>query len=222
MLYCKNCGAELNDNAAVCTKCGVLVGDGNKFCPNCGAEPDPLAVICVKCGCQLKPMRTNTTSGGMYDKSGWAYPDKETKYGSTHQNNSFAWAIKTCFSKYATFSGRARRKEFWYWCLFTFLSQIVLLGLIGLFAELYVPYYGNVICLYLSNVFTFLFWAWALVIFLPSLAVTVRRLHDTGHSGWYYFIGLIPLVGAIVLLIKFCTDSDGFNKYGPSPKLSKF
>ena len=48
-MYCKNCGAELNENAVVCTKCGVLVGEGNKFCPNCGAEPDPLAAICVKC-----------------------------------------------------------------------------------------------------------------------------------------------------------------------------
>lgn len=58
-MYCKNCGTELNENAVVCTKCGVLVGDGNKFCPNCGAEPDPLAVICVKCGYELKPLKLN-------------------------------------------------------------------------------------------------------------------------------------------------------------------
>lgn len=126
MKYCRNCGAELNENAAVCTKCGVLVGDGNKFCPNCGAEPDPLAVICVKCGCQLKPIRPNVTSVSMYERANRSCSDKSL-YGSeiydyTHLNSAFIWAVKTCLLKYKTFSGRARRKEFWYWGLFLFLS----------------------------------------------------------------------------------------------------
>ncbi|MBT3559904.1 MAG: DUF805 domain-containing protein [Flavobacteriaceae bacterium] len=59
----------------------------------------------------------------------------------------------------------------------------------------------------------------ALVHFIPSLAVLVRRLHDVGKSGWFYFIVLIPLVGAIWLLVLFCTDGDqGENKWGPNPK----
>lgn len=220
MKYCRNCGAELNENAAVCTKCGVFVGDGNKFCPNCGAEPDPLAVICVKCGCQLKPIRPNVTSVSMYERANRSCSDKSLHgreiYDYTHRNSAFIWAVKTCLLKYKTFSGRARRKEFWYWGLFLFLSQAVLLMLCASFYD-----YGNGE----SNAYYFfilLFGAWNISMLLPSLAVTVRRLHDTGHSGWYYLMVLIPLVGAIILLVEFCTDSDGFNKYGPSPKLSRF
>ena len=220
MKYCRNCGAELNENAAVCTKCGVLVGDGNKFCPNCGAEPDPLAVICVKCGCQLKPIRPNVESESIYERPKRPYPDKSLYsgeiYDNTHQDSTFIWAVKTCLLKYKTFSGRARRKEFWYWGLFLFLTQAVLLILCASFYD-----YGNGE----SNAYYFfilLFWAWNISMLLPSLAVTVRRLHDIGHSGWYYFVGLIPLVGAIILLVAFCTDSVDDNKYGPNPKLSRF
>lgn len=65
----------------------------------------------------------------------------------------------------------------------------------------------------------YLYMIGALVHFIPSLAVLVRRLHDVGKSGWFYFIVLIPLVGAIWLLVLFCTDGDqGENKWGPNPK----
>ncbi len=205
MKYCKNCGAELNENAAVCTKCGVLVGDGNKFCPNCGAKPDPLAVICVKCGYELKPIRPDRTSTTQYN---------------------FAWAVKTCFSKYATFSGRARRKEFWYWYLFTCLPIFVVFLLIFLAACSTMSYAQSPSAAQPSNTgmglgfFEIVIILWNLIVCLPSLAVTVRRLHDAGHSGWYYLIGFIPIVGGILLLIELCRDSVGDNKYGPNPKLT--
>ena len=54
-MFCRNCGAEMADNARICMKCGVMAGDGDKFCANCGAEPDPKAVVCVKCGMALSP-----------------------------------------------------------------------------------------------------------------------------------------------------------------------
>lgn len=104
---------------------------------------------------------------------------------------------------YVTFEGRARRSEYWCFTLFNILAVLVL-ALID--AALFK---GHAI---LSNLY-------ALAAFLPGLAVAVRRLHDTGRSGWWYLIALIPLVGAIVLLVFFVTDSDaGPNAYGPNPK----
>lgn len=54
-MFCRNCGAEMADNAGICMKCGIMAGDGDKFCLNCGAEPDPKAVVCVNCGIALSP-----------------------------------------------------------------------------------------------------------------------------------------------------------------------
>lgn len=208
MRYCKNCGAELNENAAVCTKCGVLVGDGNKFCPNCGAEPDPLAVICVKCGYELKPIRHSGTSS--------AKTKKVESCDTYNGDNDFIWAVKTCFSKYATFSGRARRKEFWYWYLFTCLTTIAAFLLGCLIAIIFQESNIGV-----AEVFILSNGIWSLIIFLPNLAVTVRRLHDVGHSGWYYLIAIIPVIGVILLLVALCTDSVDDNKYGINPKVKK-
>ncbi|MBQ5840527.1 MAG: DUF805 domain-containing protein [Clostridia bacterium] len=101
--------------------------------------------------------------------------------------------------KYADFSGRARRYEYWMFCL----ANIIIGFILGL-----LPFVGTV----LSALYS-------LVVLIPSLALCVRRLHDIGKSGWYYFIGLIPLVGGILILIWFCTDSNAEpNQWGPSPK----
>ena len=116
---------------------------------------------------------------------------------------SFTDAIKSVFSHYATFSGRARRSEYWWWALFA--------GLVGIVLE--APFLATqkpaLILPYLL---------WTLVILLPNLALVSRRLHDTGRSFWWIWIALVPLVGAIVLLVFAVTDSQGDNKYGPSPK----
>jgi len=112
--------------------------------------------------------------------------------------------------KYADFTGRARRAEYWWFVLINFgvaigisvVSLILILSddsLLGLGLLLY--------------------WVYALGVFVPSLAVTVRRLHDTNKSGWMLLIGLIPLVGPILLLVFYFTDGDpGTNRFGPSPK----
>lgn len=114
---------------------------------------------------------------------------------------SFAEAIRSAFSKYVTFSGRARRSEFWWFTLFTVILYIIA-GIID-------RAIGN-------SVLTIIV---GLGLLLPSLAVTARRLHDTGRSGWWILIGLIPLIGAIVLLVFECQDSQpGANSYGSSPK----
>lgn len=115
---------------------------------------------------------------------------------------------------YANFSGRARRSEFWFYVLFNMIFAIaamiidnVLGTTISIADGLMVLPYGYVYILYI------------LFVLVPGLAVAVRRLHDIGKSGWMYLIVLIPLVGAIWLLILFCQDSQsGANKWGANPK----
>ncbi len=109
---------------------------------------------------------------------------------------------------YAVFSGRARRKEYWMFVLFNMIFAIVAMildNVLGIAMEGigYGPIYG----------------LYVLAMLIPSIAVGVRRLHDVGKSGWFMFIALIPIVGAIWLLILVCTDGiAGSNEYGANPK----
>lgn len=113
---------------------------------------------------------------------------------------AFGEAISSCYSNYATFSGRASRSEYWFFTLFHCL--IVLAGIVLSFA-------GIGLLILIGS---------AVVNFLPSLSVCVRRLHDTDHSGWWYWICLIPLVGIIILLVFLCTRGTwGDNRFGPDP-----
>ena len=118
---------------------------------------------------------------------------------------NFQTAIQTCLSKYVDFSGRARRSEYWYFALFSFLISFVTLIVdraIGTDWE-----NGGL----LNSVA-------GLALLLPSLAVGARRLHDTGRSGWLLLLVLIPLLGVIVLIVFFVQDSKADNTYGPNPK----
>lgn len=120
---------------------------------------------------------------------------------------SFGAAVSTCFRKYATFEGRARRSEYWYWALFQILVGFVLIG---------IDYSVSLIVLDDMGILTTLF---SLVVLVPNIAVTVRRLHDIGRSGWWYWIYFVPILGFIVLLVFCVTDSkQEENEYGPSPK----
>jgi uncharacterized membrane protein YhaH (DUF805 family) len=112
---------------------------------------------------------------------------------------TFGEAISDGFSKYATFSGRTSRSGYWWFYLFYIL---VLIGASILDAAIKSPVLSILAVLGL---------------FLPTLAVLVRRLHDTDHSGWWVLISLIPLVGTIVLIVFACTDSGPPNKYGNGP-----
>jgi uncharacterized membrane protein YhaH (DUF805 family) len=91
---------------------------------------------------------------------------------------TFGESISTCFSKYASFDGRASRSEFWWWTLFTFLASAA--------------------CGLLSDVLSGLF---SLAVLLPSLAVGARRLHDTDRSGWFLLLWIVPVIGWIILLV---------------------
>ena len=106
------------------------------------------------------------------------------------------------FKKYAVFAGRSRRKEYWFFILFNIIAGVVLgaidvmIGTSGMLGVIY-----------------------GLVVLIPGLAVMVRRLHDTDRTGWWFLIGLVPVIGTIVLFIFMVQDgTPDKNQYGPNPK----
>ena len=120
---------------------------------------------------------------------------------------SFQDAVRTCLQqKYVDFSGRARRSEYWFFVLFyvivRFVANIIdsIIGTRG-FAG------GNGLLGVLVG----------LALLLPGLSVGVRRLHDTGRSGWWILIALVPFIGAIVLLVFALQPSEGPNRFGERP-----
>jgi len=117
------------------------------------------------------------------------------------------WYLEV-LKKYAVFSGRARRKEYWFFVLFNMIFAIIAMILDNLFGiAIEGMGYGPIYILY------------GLTVFLPGLGVLVRRLHDVGKSGWFFFISLIPIIGGIWVLIVLCRDSmAGENQYGANPK----
>ncbi len=119
-------------------------------------------------------------------------------------------AVKTVLSQYATFSGRAARPEYWWWVLAIFLLSIVIQAIDGAVVAplLGFPRFGVNAGQPLSAVVS-------LAILVPSIAVGVRRLHDSGRSGWWLLIGLIPVVGWLVLLYWLVQPTEnGHNRYG--------
>ena len=123
------------------------------------------------------------------------------------------WYKKVVFENYANFKGRARRSEYWYFTLVQFILLISFIIIGAILGSLFDNALGGLFVGYM----VFCFYSLATV--LPTLGVVVRRLHDVGKSGWFYFISLIPVIGAIWLLILLCTEGNsGENDYGPDPK----
>ena len=116
------------------------------------------------------------------------------------------WATRP-LKKYADFSGRAPRAEYWWFYLLIIVGYVIatiLDSMLGLGQT--VGPYGVLMCVF------------ALAILIPSIAAGIRRLHDTDHSGWWLLIGLVPLIGAIVLIVYFVTQgTQGPNRYGEDP-----
>ena len=115
----------------------------------------------------------------------------QTVYKSESSSMGLIWSVSFCFKHYVDFTGRARRSEYWWWMLCVVIAN-------------YIPYAGLVLLL---------------VMLVPTLAVSARRLHDTGRSGWWQLVGLVPIVGTIVMIYFCCQDSElGRNKWGENPK----
>lgn len=117
-------------------------------------------------------------------------PDQPAIQDETH-TMTFGEAIKTCFSKYADFNGRAPRSEYWWWTLFVLLASLAA-GLIN-------DKVGGLL---------------SLATLLPGLAVSARRLHDTNRSGWFQLLMFIPLIGWIVLLVWMVQEGREPNRFG--------
>ncbi len=121
---------------------------------------------------------------------------------------NFRQAIQSGFANYTKFSGRTSVMEFWYWVLFTIICTAVT----GILDAVLFP------SLTLVSPFSDTF---AVATLLPSLAVSMRRLHDTGRSGWWMLLFLVPLIGALVLIVWWVGQgSAGDNKYGADPSHS--
>lgn len=130
----------------------------------------------------------------------------------------FTEAVRSVFSNYATFAGRARRAEYWWFFLFSLLGNIAAGILDGMFFGFDAVVEPGEAMYFAPSVIGAIF---SLAVFLPSLAVTVRRLHDTGRSGWWMLIILIPLIGFFVLLYWLVKPGDaGKNDYGHDPIMS--
>jgi uncharacterized membrane protein YhaH (DUF805 family) len=110
-------------------------------------------------------------------------------------------AVRSVLSQYASFSGRARRSEYWF-----FYLAVVIVTVVATILDLIIG-------------MQILEWIVAAATIVPSISAGARRLHDTGRSGWWQLIGIIPIIGWILLIVWLATDSKpGDNQYGPNPK----
>lgn len=207
MRKCPNCGCIIdNDNAKYCKKCGAKLENANivQDSESLNTNVDSSS---IDVGNRLETESNNGIILGVNtneenNKSHQENDNEETMIKGT--TISFMGVIKKCFCNYVNFSGRANRKEFWYFYLFNLIIYLVVYFL--LFAvsnEALILTFASIAIVY------------GLGTILPNIAVAVRRLHDIGKSGWWYLLFLIPYIGSIILIVFFCMKSDqNENKYG--------
>jgi len=119
---------------------------------------------------------------------------------------NFGDSIKSGFNRYFDFSTRSSRSEYWWWYLFNILSTYALLFLGGALVNMGM------------DAGAFLMFIWSIILIIPSIALAVRRLHDTDRSGWWLLIAIVPLIGWILLIIWYVTEgTSGDNRFGADP-----
>ena len=171
-------------------------------CNRCGQMIDDTSTFCPNCGQPVsqgqpapQPNQQSQNNWQQQTPPNYNQQQKQAYYtapnGMKVRNLEMLDACKMFWTKYAVFEGRSRRAEFWWAYLMVFVINL-LLGW---------TYIASLACL------------------IPMIALSVRRLHDIGKSGWYYLLILIPIVGAIVLIVWWCQDGKiGRNQYGKDPK----
>ena len=127
------------------------------------------------------------------------------------------WYLKVMRDNYSNSSGRARRQEYWMFTLFYFIFTIVAVIIVAIVGGLLSVAAGENVGYAIAGLLIII---WFLAHFIPSLAVTIRRIHDTGNSGWLYLLVLVPYLGSIVIFVFTVIDGQKQeNKWGPDPKL---
>lgn len=206
MKFCKTCRAQLHDNDSFCVVCGTAVEEVNDADAPTDFYDTEATTVLNESEFDDKAEETTVLSGNSPYQNGNSYQNNNLYQGGNNQseysNIIEKPSFKDCYIKfwknYTNFSGRARRSEYWYAVLANVLVSLVSM----------IPYVGPVIGgLYM------------IAILVPTLALMVRRLHDLGKDWYYIFFALIPLVGQIIMLVWFCTDSQvGANEFGENPK----
>ena len=186
MIKCPNCDKDIFNTAVSCRHCKIKLLDGNVIASLDNGEENQANTN----------KRSNSRSSFEFE-------------GLTPQTPlSFNEAVRTCFQKYFDYSGRATRREYWFFSLFTIVFSFSI-GIIAGISDSYVS----------GSFFSFISGVFLLVITLPSYTVAVRRLHDTNRSGWMLLISFIPLLGIlwVVILLSFASDK-GTNRFGENPQ----
>lgn len=148
---------------------------------------------------QYPPMYSSNTN---YDNTGSEHgAGPGTQAHISIYNATLGDSIRSFFTRYVDFSGRSSRAEYWYFYAFHLVALIAL----------------TILSKEFGGVFYILMSIYSFAVIIPNIALSFRRMHDTGRSGWYLFISCIPMVGAFMLLYYCCQDSDGDNIYGPHP-----
>lgn len=208
-MKCPNpkCGAENPSDSIFCVNCGSRLSksesaiNNTEFCKKCGAQLKSGAAFCGKCGASINAV---TPVSARLDEP--SMPHISAEYTDQVRAVPFGEAIGNFFSHYADFKGRATRCEYFKIILFNLLVYLFL----------------SLIAAFSVELAAILLIVYFIAILIPTMSIICRRLHDVGRSGGYYFFVLIPIVGAILVLVWLFTESDGDNMYGPRKTLKQY
>ncbi|MFC6294743.1 DUF805 domain-containing protein [Lactiplantibacillus daoliensis] len=176
-----------------CPKCGTKLVEGARFCPNCGLNlVEGTATSGSPAQTVVTPQPTVTNQQVPNSQSGQTERRTETRYEEQDSGGIDA-AMRDYFKRYAQFHGRSSRSQYW-WSVLVYNLFYSAFYLIYLFLSEYI---GMALMIIL-----------VVACLVPSLAVASRRLHDSNHSFGYYWLALIPIVGAILVIVLFCKPSD--------------